>query len=105
MVVGGAGPGSMAALIVAERGAAVTLLERMEKPGKKILVCGNGRYSDITANASQDPARFHGPPEFTDAILKAFPVKETVKFLIHIGLPCVEEEMGDVPVAARRRRC
>lgn len=43
----------MAALIAAESGAAVTLLERMEKPGKKILVCGNGRCS-IT-NMSQDP--------------------------------------------------
>lgn len=93
VVVGGGGAGIMAALIAAERGAAVTLLERMEKPGKKILVCGNGRCN-IT-NASQDPARFHGAPaEFTDAILKAFPVKETVKFFDSIGLPCVEEEMG-----------
>ncbi|MBK8650681.1 MAG: NAD(P)/FAD-dependent oxidoreductase [Elusimicrobia bacterium] len=95
VVVGGGGAGIMAALIAAESGAAVTLLERMEKPGKKILVCGNGRCN-IT-NMSQDPARFHGAPAaFTDAILRAFTVQQTLAFFDSIGLPCVEEEMGRV---------
>lgn len=93
VVVGGGGAGIMAALAAADRGAVVTLLERMEKPGKKILVCGNGRCN-IT-NASQEVWRFHGaPPEFIDAVLKAYPVKKTVDYFESIGLPCVEEEMG-----------
>jgi predicted Rossmann fold flavoprotein len=93
VVVGGGGAGIMAALTAAERGAHVTLLERMEKPGKKILVCGNGRCN-IT-NASQEVSRFHGaPPDFIDAVLNAYPVKKTIEFFDSIGLPCVEEEMG-----------
>lgn len=93
VVIGGGGAGIMAALTAAQQGARVTLLERMEKPGKKILVCGNGRCN-IT-NASQDVSRFHGAPStFTDTVLNAYPVKTTVDYFNSIGLPCVEEEMG-----------
>jgi predicted flavoprotein YhiN len=53
----------MAALAAAGRGASVTLLDRMDKPGKKILVTGNGRCN-IT-NARPDPARYHGAPAAT----------------------------------------
>ncbi|HMU95996.1 MAG TPA: FAD-dependent oxidoreductase, partial [Elusimicrobiota bacterium] len=38
LVVGGGPAGMMAALAAAGRGASVTLLDRMDKPGKKILV-------------------------------------------------------------------
>jgi predicted flavoprotein YhiN len=105
VVVGGGGAGIMAALIAAESGAAVTLLERMEKPGKKILVCGNGRCN-IT-NMSQDPARFHGAPAaFTDAILRAFTVNKPSRFLIPSGSPAWKRKwVGSIPPAARPPPC
>ena len=43
VVVGGGAGGMLAAGRAAELGADVTLLEKMERPGKKVLVSGNGR--------------------------------------------------------------
>ena len=37
------GAGLMAAIAAAENGAAVTILEQNEKPGKKICATGNGK--------------------------------------------------------------
>lgn len=42
-VIGAGAAGLMAAVSAADAGAAVTLLETMEKPGKKISITGNGR--------------------------------------------------------------
>lgn len=44
IIVAGCGPaGMMAAITAARNGAAVTILEGMDKPGKKLLLTGNGR--------------------------------------------------------------
>ena len=43
----------MAAVSAADAGAAVTLLETMEKPGKKISITGNGRCN-LTNRDIQD---------------------------------------------------
>lgn len=95
LVVGGGPAGMLAALAAAGRGASVTLLDRMDKPGKKILVTGNGRCN-IT-NARHSPTRYHGAPAaFTETVLRSFPVDQTLNFFKSLGLPCVEEEEGRV---------
>ena len=95
IVVGGGAAGMMAALAAASRGARVTVLDRMDKVGKKILVAGNGRCN-IT-NTSQDISHYHGaPPEFTEGILRSFPVDKTLAFFKSLGVVCVEEEEGRV---------
>ena len=43
IVTGGGASGLMAAIAAAENGAAVTILEQNEKPGKKICATGNGK--------------------------------------------------------------
>jgi predicted flavoprotein YhiN len=43
VVIGGGAAGLMAAGRVAESGASVTLIERMDQPGKKLLITGKGR--------------------------------------------------------------
>ena len=43
VVIGGGAAGCMAALAAAERGAAVTLLERNPKLGRKLYITGKGR--------------------------------------------------------------
>ena len=44
VIVVGAGPaGMMAAIKAAENGAEVVLLEKMNRPGKKMLITGKGR--------------------------------------------------------------
>lgn len=95
IVVGGGAAGMMAALAAASRGARVTVLDRMDKVGKKILVAGNGRCN-IT-NTRQDISHYHGaPPEFIEGILRSFPVDKTLAFFKSIGVVCVEEEEGRV---------
>ena len=44
IVTGGGASGLMAAIAAAENGAAVTILEQNEKPGKKICATGNGKW-------------------------------------------------------------
>ena len=42
-VIGGGASGLIASIFAAKEGAAVTLLEKNEKPAKKLLMTGNGR--------------------------------------------------------------
>jgi predicted Rossmann fold flavoprotein len=95
IVVGGGAAGMMAALVAAGCGAQVTVLERMDKPGKKILLSGNGRCN--MTNTRQEISRYHGAsPSFVEAVLHAFPVSQTMDFFKSLGLACVEEEEGRV---------
>ena len=43
IIVGGGASGLTAGIMAARNGAAVTILEQNEKPGRKICVTGNGR--------------------------------------------------------------
>ncbi len=43
IVIGGGAAGLLAAGRAAEMGASVTLIERMDEPGKKLLITGKGR--------------------------------------------------------------
>ncbi len=57
VIVIGAGPAGMTAAIrAAERGKKVLILEKMDSPGKKLLLCGNKRCN--VTNAEKDPHLF-----------------------------------------------
>ena len=58
IVVGGGASGLMAAVIAAQNGAAVTVLEQNENPGRKICVTGNGRCN--LTNKDMRPEIFRG---------------------------------------------
>ena len=53
VVVGGGAAGLMAAGYAAELGARVCLVEKMERPGKKLSITGKGRCN-VTNNCSRD---------------------------------------------------
>ena len=55
VVVGGGASGLMASLILLSQGVPVTVLERMDRVGKKLLATGNGRCN--LTNLSCDPRR------------------------------------------------
>lgn len=61
-VIGGGASGLSAAIAAAECGAQVTVLERLPRVGKKILLTGNGRCNLGTRDYApeQFAARFHG---------------------------------------------
>ncbi|HEY6000431.1 MAG TPA: NAD(P)/FAD-dependent oxidoreductase, partial [bacterium] len=95
IVVGGGAAGMVAAIAAARLGAAVALLERMPRVGKKLLVTGNGRCN--LANARLEPGRYHGEnPAFAGAALAAFGLAETLRFFAELGIEAREEEAGKI---------
>lgn len=85
IVIGGGPAGMMAAITAAKRGVRTVLLEHMDKPGKKILVTGNG-HCNIT-NDNMGPEYFYSDDkEFVKRVLDAFGNKDTIEFFKSIGI-------------------
>ena len=85
IVVGGGASGLAAAIAAAENGAAVTLLEQNENPGRKICVTGNGRCN--LTNRDMRPDIFRGQhPEFVEEILAQFTLEDTLAFFENLGV-------------------
>jgi len=75
LIVGGGAAGMMAAISAQRSGAAVTLLERNSRVGKKILATGNGRCN--FTNINTDAESYHGRnPQFVYSALSAFGVQQ-----------------------------
>lgn len=92
IVIGGGAAGLAAAIAAAECGDQVTILERMDRVGKKILATGNGRCNLM--NTAE--RRFPGGSAFADAVLDRCGVPEQTQFWQHIGLRMRQEDGGRV---------
>ncbi|BBE30600.1 flavoprotein [Tepiditoga spiralis] len=92
VVIGGGASGLMAAISAAKLGAKVTILEKMNKPGKKILASGNGKcnYTNINTNINN----YHGKDKkFIESIINNFNVNSTIEFFKQIGVyPKIDSE-------------
>ncbi len=86
MVIGAGASGLMAAISAARQGASVTILERMEKPGKKLLMTGNGKCNLTNAHMDIPGAFRGGSPAFVDTILKQFSQEDTLQFFHDLGV-------------------
>ena len=79
LVVGGGAAGMTAAVSARRLGAAVTILEKNPRVGKKILATGNGRCNFTNINASVD--HYNGSnPKFVHSALSSFTVEDTIRF-------------------------
>ena len=92
LVVGGGAAGLMAAICAARKGAKVTLLEKMDRVGKKILATGNGRCNVMNVGSH----RFHGDAAFAQKVLAQADAKKVAAFFESLGLSLREEEEGRV---------
>lgn len=92
LVIGGGAAGLAAAISAAECGDQVTILERMDRVGKKILATGNGRCNLMNTG----PRRFHGNAQLAEAVLDQCGVEAQSRFWQHIGLRMRQEEGGRV---------
>ena len=71
LVVGGGAAGLSAAIAAASRGCAVTVLERLPRVGKKLLLTGNGRCN--LGHADLGLSHYHGSlVQIAEPILRAF---------------------------------
>lgn len=90
IVIGGGAAGLVAAITAAEEGAAVTILEQNENPGRKICVTGNGRCN--LTNWDMRPELFRGNnPEIARKVLEQFSLEDTLKFFHETGLSFAEK--------------
>jgi len=85
----------MASIAAAETGAAVTLFEKNQRVGKKLLATGNGRCN--LTNLNVGPENYHGgEPEFVPSVLAGFGVQSTLDFFERLGVAPKVEEGGKV---------
>jgi len=84
-VIGGGAAGMIAAITAAAQGAEVTLLERGERVGKKILMTGNGKCN--LGNTFLDMDKYYGgDKEWIEKALQRFGTEETIQFFRSLGL-------------------
>lgn len=95
IVIGGGPAGLLAAATAAARGASVTLLERMDRPGRKLRICGKGR-GNIGNSAPRDEflSHFGRNFRFLRPALAHFFTPDTVALLDSLGVPTKEERGG-----------
>ena len=90
LVIGGGASGLMAAIAAAKAGAKVTVLDGMQKAGRKLLMTGNGRCN-LTSLDPELPNRYHSSdPEAVSmaasAVFSNFSVQDTLDFFTREGL-------------------
>lgn len=85
VIIGAGASGMMAAIMAARNGAAVTVLEQNEKPGKKICATGNGKCNFSNLAMPEDAYRGTHPEFIKDAFTQ-FSVKDTVEFFKELGI-------------------
>ena len=95
LVVGGGSAGMVAAITAARQGCTVTVLERMQRVGKKLLATGNGRCN--LTNLHCTPENYHGGyPGFVESVFAQFDVPATLEFFRKLGVEPRAEDDGKV---------
>ena len=103
VVAGGGAAGMLAAGRAAEKGASVTLLEKMERPGKKVLISGNTR-SNLTNTLSLDGfvSIYGSNGKFLYPAFQRFFRGELLELLNRYGISTMVEPGGRVFPASGR---
>lgn len=84
-VIGGGAAGMMAAITAASEGCNVTIFERNDRLGRKILATGNGKCN--LSNLNLSPQDYNsGCPQLVETCLKRFGVQDTIRFFHELGL-------------------
>lgn len=85
VVIGGGASGLMAAIQAARAGASVTVLEKNDRPGKKLLATGNGRCNMTNLRQGREYYR-GGDPDRAFEIVSRFDVHRTIAFFSSVGI-------------------
>ena len=91
-VIGGGPAGMSGAIVAAELGQRVLLLEKQERAGRKILASGNGRCNLM----NRLPPRYYGDSIFAERALKRCGPQDIEDFFHRWGLLLREEAQGRV---------
>ena len=98
IIIVGAGPaGMMAAIKAAENGAEVVVLEKMSKPGKKMLITGKGRCNITNAcDVVELLKNIPGNGKFLNSCLRAYDNEDVQLFFQGLDVPTKVERGGRV---------
>jgi predicted Rossmann fold flavoprotein len=91
VIIGGGASGLIAAIIAARNHAQVTILERNNRIGKKILATGNGRCNFTNAFAS---SIHYNHPDFVESVFKQHSAIDSISFFESLGIAYKIEEEG-----------
>lgn len=114
IVIGGGASGMMAAITAAESGAAVTLLEKNDRLGKKMLITGKGRCNVTTDKDTTEIINsFVHNGKFLYTALSSFSNQQVKYFFEEAGVPLkvergervfpVSDQSKDIVNALRRK--
>lgn len=94
-IIGAGASGAVLAILLAEKGYRVTLIERKDRILKKLLVTGNGtcNYTNIKATYSN---YFSIDKKISEDIFKEFSYKDVLEFFRSIGIEPSIEDSGKV---------
>ena len=92
IIIGGGAAGMTAAIAAAMCGDRVTVLERMDRVGKKILATGNGRCNLMNTGE----LRYPGGNDFAQQVLARMGAREQQAFWETLGLRLRQEDGGRV---------
>lgn len=97
LVIGGGAAGLLAGIAAAQSGAQTVILEKMRRPGKKILITGKGRCN-ITNNCDLQEIikNIPGNGRFLNSALRRFTNQDIVQLLEDNGLSTKVERGGRV---------
>ena len=92
-IIGGGAAGIFSALVASEKHE-VTIFERNNRIGKKLLATGNGRCN--LTNVSVERKNFHGDGDFAYNIYKKFDNETAVKYFEDLGILTTTKESGKI---------
>ncbi len=92
VVIGGGAAGLIAAAVAAKKGDSVTVIEKNQRPARKILVTGKGRCN-VTNNCTVDTLMANIPKNgrFLYSAFSAFSPADTMEYFENLGVPLKTE--------------
>src|SRR5579862_4908297 len=95
LILGAGAAGLMCAIEAGKRGRRVAVLERAERPGKKILISGGGRCN--FTNLHCRPENFHSSnPHFAKSALARYQPADFIALVEKHGIPYHEKTLGQL---------
>ena len=95
LILGAGAAGLMCAIEAGKRGRRVALLERSERPGKKILISGGGRCNFTNIHCT--PENFvSSNPHFAKSALARYTPADFISLVEKHGIPYHEKTLGQL---------